>query len=73
MAARSASGSCAARSCQPSRESPCRHSASSRDLSIHEIAVRAGFALNTRLSEVFRRDVGMSPSEFRGERNLRKA
>ncbi len=42
------------------------------DLSIHEIALRAGFASNTRLAEVFKRDVGMSPSEFRGERNLRK-
>lgn len=42
------------------------------DLSIHEIALRAGFVSNTRLAEVFKREVGMSPSEFRGERNLRK-
>jgi len=41
------------------------------DLSIQEIALRAGFASNTRLAEVFKRDVGMSPSEFRGERNFR--
>jgi LacI family transcriptional regulator len=46
---------------------------STSDLSIHEIAKRAGFPSNTRLSEVFKREVGMTPSEFRGERSLRKA
>jgi LacI family transcriptional regulator len=42
------------------------------DYSIHEIAKRAGFASNVRLCEVFRREVGMTPSEYRGERSLRR-
>lgn len=42
------------------------------DFSIHEIAQRAGFASNTRLAEVFRRDLGMTPSEYRAERSFRK-
>jgi LacI family transcriptional regulator len=33
--------------------------------SIHEIAVRTGFSSNGRLGEAFRRNVGISPSEYR--------
>ncbi len=33
--------------------------------SIHEIAVRTGFSSNGRLAEAFRRNVGVSPSEYR--------
>jgi LacI family transcriptional regulator len=35
------------------------------DISIDEVAKRAGFTSNARLCEVFRRDVGMSPREYR--------
>ena len=34
-------------------------------LSIHEIAIEAGFTSNARLCEVFKRDVGVSPREYR--------
>lgn len=35
------------------------------EISIDEVAKRAGFTSNARLCEVFRRDVGMSPREYR--------
>lgn len=41
------------------------------DRSIHEIAVRAGFPSNARLSDVFRREMGVTPSEYRAERKVR--
>lgn len=40
------------------------------ETSIDEVAKRSGFTSNARLCEVFRRDVGMSPREYR---RLRKA
>ncbi len=40
------------------------------DLSVHEIAKRAGFTSNARLCEVFQREVGISPSEYRQQRTV---
>lgn len=42
------------------------------DLSIHEIALRVGFTSNARLCEVFRRDVGISPSQYRRQRKTKR-
>lgn len=40
------------------------------DRSIKEIATRAGFPSNAKLSAVFRREVGMSPREYRAARTV---
>ncbi len=40
------------------------------DRSIQEIAKRAGFASNARLSIVFKRETGMSPREYRAARTV---
>ncbi len=40
------------------------------DGSVHDIASRAGFTSNARLCEVFKREVGMSPTEYRAERKV---
>jgi LacI family transcriptional regulator len=42
------------------------------DRAVHEIAVRAGFGSNARLCEVFKREVGMSPSEYREQRQVKR-
>ncbi len=46
---------------------------SSTDLPIAEIAVRAGFATNIQLCAVFRREVGVSPSDYRNTRSVPQA
>jgi AraC-like DNA-binding protein len=38
--------------------------------SIQEIAKLAGFGSNAKLSEIFRREVGLSPSQYRAQRSL---
>jgi len=38
--------------------------------SIQEIAKLAGFGSNARLSEIIRREVGLSPSQYRAQRSL---
>ncbi len=38
------------------------------DHAVHEIAKRAGFTSNAHLSKVFKRELGVSPSEYRAER-----
>jgi LacI family transcriptional regulator len=42
------------------------------DRPIHAIAQRAGFTSNARLCEAFRRDVGMSPRDYRKQRTSPK-
>ena len=42
------------------------------DIAIDAVARRAGFTSNARLCEVFRRDVGMSPREYRRLRQSRR-
>jgi transcriptional regulator GlxA family with amidase domain len=42
------------------------------DRAVHEIAVRAGFGSNARLCEVFKREMGMSPSEYREQRQVKR-
>lgn len=46
---------------------------SSSERSIHEIAIRAGFTSNARMCAVFRREVGVSPSEYRSTRSVPRA
>jgi LacI family transcriptional regulator len=43
----------------------------SGDRSIHEIARRAGFASDVRLCETFKREVGVSPAQYRKQRQVR--
>lgn len=40
------------------------------ELSVEEIATRAGFATNSRMCEVFRRELGMTPSQYREQRKI---
>lgn len=40
------------------------------DRSVHEIAVRAGFTCNTRMTEVFKREFGVTPRQYRQQRKI---
>jgi LacI family transcriptional regulator len=54
------------------RVEKAKHDLAHGDLSMHEIAIRAGFTSNKRMSEVFRRDVGMTPSDYRDHRKVKR-
>jgi AraC-like DNA-binding protein len=40
----------------------------SSDRPVHEIAIQIGFASHIRLCEVFKREVGLTPGDYRRER-----
>lgn len=42
------------------------------DRSVHEIAIRAGFACNTRMTEAFKRDLGVTPRQYRTQRKIQR-
>lgn len=42
------------------------------DRSIHEIAARAGFSCNTRMTEVFKRELGVTPRRYRQQRTIHR-
>ncbi len=42
------------------------------DRSVHEIAVRAGFTCNTRMTEVFKRELGVTPRQYRQQRKIQR-
>jgi AraC-like DNA-binding protein len=42
------------------------------DRPTEEIALRAGFTSSPRMCEVFKRELGLSPGEYREQRKLQK-
>lgn len=45
----------------------------SSDRSVHEVARRAGFTCNTRMTEVFKRELGVTPLQYRKQRTIHRA
>jgi LacI family transcriptional regulator len=44
----------------------------SSDRSVHEIARRAGFTCNTRMTELFKRELGVTPLQYRKQRTIHR-
>ncbi len=45
----------------------------SSDRSVHEIAIRAGFSCNTRMTEAFKREMGVTPRQYRKQRKIQRS
>ncbi len=44
----------------------------SSNRSVHEVARRAGFTCNTRMTEVFKREMGVTPLQYRKQRTIHR-